>query len=156
VVFELFQDLDGFSLEDYRPFSDLTGSVGRIHDFLAAVLAEQDWALRKALDGLFEVVGQTGTRVARFTDDCERAMATDGLGLLGFRTKVFALEVRISGKWGSKHATFSPQVFLSISITYEIRTKSAKSTGLERIGPQRENLGLFRARPVNRSTPKTL
>jgi hypothetical protein len=83
VVFELFQDLDGFSLEDYRPFCDLAGSVGRIHDFLAAALAEQGWTLRKAADGLFEVVDQAGTTVARFTDDRERAMATDGLGLLG-------------------------------------------------------------------------
>jgi hypothetical protein len=69
---------------------------------------------------------------------------------------VFAPEVRISCKCHSNHATFSSQEILSISITYEIRTKSAKSTGSERIGPQRENLGLFRAGPVNMSGPKTL
>lgn len=57
--------------------------VGRIHDFFAVALAAQGWALRKSAVGLFQVVDQTGTAVARFTDDRERAMATDGLGLLG-------------------------------------------------------------------------
>jgi hypothetical protein len=98
VVFELFQDLDGFSLEDYRPFSDLAGSVGRIHDFLAAALAEQGWTLRKAADGLFEVTDQAGTTVARFTDDRERAMATDGLGLLGLDHPLVASQLT---KWRS-------------------------------------------------------
>lgn len=98
VVFELFQDLDGFSLEDYRPFSDLAGSVGRIHDFLAAALAEQGWSLRKAADGLFEVTDQVGTTVARFTDDRERAMATDGLGLLGLDHPLVASQLT---KWRS-------------------------------------------------------
>jgi hypothetical protein len=57
--------------------------VGRLHDFFAVALAEQGWALRKSAVGLFQVVDQTGTAVARFTDDRERAMATDGLRLLG-------------------------------------------------------------------------
>ena len=83
VVFELFQDLEGFSLEDYQPFSDLAGSVGRIHDFLVAALSEQGWTMRKTTDDLFEVCDHGGAIIARFTDDRERAMATDGLGLLG-------------------------------------------------------------------------
>ncbi len=71
------------------------------------------------------------------------------------RTKVFAHEVRISTKCHSNHATFLPFGIPLISITYEIRTKSAKSTGSERIGPQREIFGLFPAWSVNRSAPKT-
>jgi hypothetical protein len=83
VVFELFQDLEDFSLADYQPFSDLAGSVGRIHDFLNAALSEQGWTMRKTADDLFEVCDRGGVTIARFTDDRERAMATDGLGLLG-------------------------------------------------------------------------
>jgi hypothetical protein len=101
VVFELFQDLDGFSLEDYRPFSDLAGSVGRIHDFLAAALAEQGWTLRKAADGLFEVADQAGATTARFTDDRERAMGTGGLGLLGLDHPLVASQL---AKWRSTPA----------------------------------------------------
>ncbi len=101
VVFELFQDLDGFSLEDYQPFSDLAGSVGRIHDFLGAALAEQGWALRKVAGDLFEVINDAGAVVARFTDDRERAMATDGLGLLGLDHPLVASQL---AKWRSTPA----------------------------------------------------
>jgi len=66
----------------------------------------------------------------------------------------FAISVRISCRCHSNRATFSPQQISANSMTYEIRTKSAKSIGSERIGPQRENLGLFPAWPVNRSAPK--
>ncbi len=67
----------------------------------------------------------------------------------------FANPVRISGKFADNHATFSPHKIQAFPTAYNLRTKSAKSTGSERIGPQREILGLFPAWPVNRSTPKT-
>ena len=96
VVFELFQDLEDFSLADYQPFSDLAGSVGRIHDFLNAALSEQGWTLRKTADELFEVCDRSGVTIARFTDDRERAMATDGLGLLGLDHPLVAEQL---AKW---------------------------------------------------------
>ena len=34
VVFELFQDLEGFSLDDYRPFADIAVGYDRIVRFL--------------------------------------------------------------------------------------------------------------------------
>ena len=46
----------------------------------------------------------------------------------------FVSQVRISGKCTANHAIFLPLEILSISMTYEIRTKSAKSTGSERVG----------------------
>jgi len=96
VVFELFQDLEGFSLEDYRPFRDLAGSVGRIHDFLSAALAEQGWNVGRSLDGLFVVTNSNGIATARFTDDRERAMATDELALLGLDHPLVAEQI---AKW---------------------------------------------------------
>ena len=49
-----------------------------------------------------------------------------------------------------------PENFWQIkTIAYEIRTKSAKSIGSERIGPRRVIFGLFPPWPVNRSAPKT-
>ena len=36
VVYELFQDLDRFSLDDYRPFADIDNSKRRIVEFLRA------------------------------------------------------------------------------------------------------------------------
>jgi hypothetical protein len=70
--------------------------VGRIHDFFAVALAEEGWALRKSAVGLFQGVDQTGTAVARFTDDRERAMATGGLGRLGLDHPLVASQL---AKW---------------------------------------------------------
>ena len=48
------------------------------------------------------------------------------------------------------------RIFSQINtIAYDLRTKSAKSTGSERIGTRRAFFGLFPPWPVNRSTPKT-
>src|SRR3954454_19610667 len=41
VVFDLFQDLDGFSLDDYNPFSDGSSSLDRLVRFLAAAVADR-------------------------------------------------------------------------------------------------------------------
>src|SRR6185436_2132352 len=42
VVFELFQDLEGFSLEEYEPFSDVGAGMDRIVRFLGVALEETD------------------------------------------------------------------------------------------------------------------
>jgi superfamily II DNA/RNA helicase len=39
VVFELFQDLDGFSLDDYKPFANVRPGLERVLEFLRASLA---------------------------------------------------------------------------------------------------------------------
>jgi hypothetical protein len=66
----------------------------------------------------------------------------------------FAISVRISGKCAANHATSSPHDNPAISIAYNLHTKSAKSTGSERIGPRRAIFGRLPPWPVNRSTPK--
>jgi len=38
VVFDLFQDLEGFSLDDYKPFSDVSGSMDRLVRFWRPLL----------------------------------------------------------------------------------------------------------------------
>ena len=35
VVFDLFQDLKGFSLDDYKPFSDVSSSLDRLVRFMS-------------------------------------------------------------------------------------------------------------------------
>jgi hypothetical protein len=69
--------------------------------------------------------------------------------------KVFALAARISGKFAANHATFSSHKNQAFPTAYNLRTKSTKSKGSERIGPRRAIFGLFPPWPVNRSTPKT-
>ena len=71
------------------------------------------------------------------------------------RTKVFALEVRISGKWGSNRRKCRPRGNRLFIWVFEFRTKMAKSGGPERIGLRRAIFGRLRVGPVNRSAPKT-
>lgn len=59
------------------------------------------------------------------------------------------------GECSANHATFSAYENIVFPTAYDLRTKSAKSTGSERIGARRAIFRLFRAWPVNRSIPKT-
>jgi hypothetical protein len=61
VVFELFQDLEGFSLDDYKPFADVSSGLGRLREFLNIALQDRD--LR--LEPLGGVSSSFATRAAR-------------------------------------------------------------------------------------------
>ena len=41
VVFELFQDLEGFRLEDYKPFADVTADIDRLVRFLSVAVGHR-------------------------------------------------------------------------------------------------------------------
>ena len=83
VVFELFQDLEGFSLDDYKPFADVSGGLGRLRDFLNVALQERGQRLKSVGDHLFELRDSGPTPLARFTDDRDKAISIEGLELLG-------------------------------------------------------------------------
>ena len=83
VVFELFQDLDSFSLDDYRPFADVTAGLSELRNFLQAALPARRMTLTEAGDGTLEVRTSDGTLVNRFTTDRTRANAENGPDLLG-------------------------------------------------------------------------
>ena len=79
VVFELFQDLEGFSLDDYRPFADVRGSLERLRTFVNAALADRRQKLVLTADRVFELRDDQGVVLVRFTDDRDRATSDDGL-----------------------------------------------------------------------------
>ena len=83
VVFELFQDLEGFSLEDYRPFADSAAGMERLVRFVADAVAEQGQRLRRIDDQVYELQTEAGGAIARFTTDRDAAMAAEGLELIG-------------------------------------------------------------------------
>ena len=82
VVFDLFQDLDGFSLDDYKPFSDISSSMDRLVQFLKRSVEDQGSTLRPTGSDtyLFEA---KGTSPVQFTTDRDTASASDGVQLLG-------------------------------------------------------------------------
>jgi hypothetical protein len=83
VVFDLFQDLQGFSLDDYKPFSDVSSSLQRLVHFMSAAVADRQQKLIQIDDETYDLVTMEGTRRARFTLNREIANDQDDLQLLG-------------------------------------------------------------------------
>src|SRR5690606_14593504 len=83
VVFDLFQDLEGFSLDDYKPFSDVTTSMDRLVRFFSAAVAERQQKLVPAGDGAYGLVSADGKRLARVTLSREAATQQEHGELMG-------------------------------------------------------------------------
>ncbi len=83
VVFELFQDLDGFSLDDYRPFADIDAGKRRIVAFLEASVHADGGELRPEDGGTFRISLPDGGFRERLTLDREQAQENEALELIG-------------------------------------------------------------------------
>ena len=83
VVFDLFQDLDRFSLDDYQPFADLSAGIARLVNFLTAALADQNQTLRKLDEETWELTTAEGASLRRFTTNRDVATQRDDVDLLG-------------------------------------------------------------------------
>jgi superfamily II DNA or RNA helicase len=98
VVFDLFQDLDGFSLDDYKPFSDVSSSLNRLVRFLSAAVVERQQKLVMVDDATYDLVTAEGTRRARFTLSRQAATNRDDLQLMGLDHPLVQEEL---GRWRS-------------------------------------------------------
>ena len=83
VVFELFQDLDGFSLEDYQPFADVAAGFDRVVRFLCASLSEQGRTIKRLDEHTFAIPSSDGHAEIRFTTDRELAREQERIELMG-------------------------------------------------------------------------
>ncbi|GBQ10587.1 MULTISPECIES: helicase-related protein [Acetobacteraceae] len=83
VVFDLFQDLDGFSLDDYKPFSDVSSSLDRLVHFLSAAVVDRKQKLIKVNDATYDLVNVDGAPSIQFTLSREAATNQDNLQLMG-------------------------------------------------------------------------
>lgn len=83
VVSDLFQDLEGFSLDDYQPFADVSSSLDRLADFLAVAVSHRGQKLVREDSQGFSLVGDDGKRHLHFTTDRDLAAQRDDLELLG-------------------------------------------------------------------------
>lgn len=83
VVFELFQDLERFSLDDYRPFADIDAGKARIEAFLRASLQSDGGTLLPSSNGGFRIETASGADGGVFTLDREAAQADERLQLMG-------------------------------------------------------------------------
>ena len=91
VVFELFQDLDRFSLEDYQPFSDTTAGMERIVQFLKTALSEEGQKLSPVGDKLYAVTGNgDGQTSVTLTTQRDQSLVRQDVQLLGLDHPVVA------------------------------------------------------------------
>lgn len=81
VVFELFQDLESFSLEDYKPFEDVAAGIKRLVRFVRDAV-DQGQRLRQIDEHTFALETDSAT-LTRFTTDRDAAQSQEGLELLG-------------------------------------------------------------------------
>ncbi len=98
VVFDLFQDLEGFSLDDYKPFSDISSSLDRLVRFFEAAMRERDRRLIRLDDGTYDLADADGNRIAKFTLNRDRATSEEQLDLMGLDHPLVQEEL---GRWRS-------------------------------------------------------
>ncbi|MES2841233.1 MAG: SNF2-related protein [Pseudomonadota bacterium] len=98
VVFDLFQDLNGFSLDEYKPFSDVSQGLNRLVEFMSAAAAERQQRMVKIDDDTYDLVNVDGGRRARFTLKREIATSDDKIELMGLDHPIVQEEL---GRWRS-------------------------------------------------------
>ena len=98
VVFDLFQDLDGFSLDDYQPFSDVSTGLERLVQFLASALQNRNQRLVKVDNQTYDVMAAEDTFICRFTLDRDTATSDEKVELLGLDHPLVQEEL---GRWRS-------------------------------------------------------
>ncbi len=83
VVYELFQDLDGFSLDDYQPFSDTSEGMDEIVRFVRTAAEDEGKSFRPETNGVFVVATPDNGEPLRFTTDRDASIDSEYIDLLG-------------------------------------------------------------------------
>ncbi len=83
VVFELFQDLDRFSLDDYKPLADIDESKSRIVEFLRAAVEGNGGGFHQMDDRRFELTIEANSSPIICTLDRDLAREDETLALIG-------------------------------------------------------------------------
>jgi superfamily II DNA or RNA helicase len=97
VVWELFQDLEGFRLDDYRIMDDAGAGMARLVAYMETSLVQHGGTWRKVEENVHEISGITDT--IRLTTQRETAQADDALALLGLEhpviRRLFELDISL-------------------------------------------------------------
>ncbi|MEM6504459.1 MAG: SNF2-related protein [Planctomycetota bacterium] len=134
VVYELFQDLDRFSLDDYEPLSDIDSSKQRIIDFLSVAITRDDGKF-EMLDGKRFRIRPSGSNHSSIcTLDRELAQSDDQLELMGIdhplisrlMTRWRKLEAAVIGS--SVDLNFGQNVVLTLWLIHAYGTNADAGT----------------------------
>jgi hypothetical protein len=96
VVFELFQDLDRFSLDDYKPLADIDEGKARLVAFLRAAVDDQGGRYREIDACRFELTLDAQAAPILCTLDRDLAQTDDTLVLMGLDHPILC---RLSELW---------------------------------------------------------
>ncbi len=77
------QDLDGFSLEDYKPFANVEAGFDRVVQFLCGAISENGQQVKWLDTKTFSILSLDGSSEVTFTTDRELAREQEGLTLVG-------------------------------------------------------------------------
>lgn len=94
VVFELFQDLEGFSLDDYQPFADVKPGLERLVEFLRASLEVEGRKLTRLDPTTLLIIEADGTTSTRLTTDRDAARERNDVELLGLDHPLLSAALR--------------------------------------------------------------
>lgn len=83
VVFELFQDLDRFSLDDYSPLSDVEAGMNELMRFFNTGIEFEGNSLSRVAEHCYQVMDSETGKLLHFTDSRELANEDDALQLIG-------------------------------------------------------------------------
>ena len=84
VVFQLFQDLDRFTLDDYQPFSDTSEGMGELASFLRASVEEDGKRIAESEKGVLAIFAEGSDRPEiSFTTDRDQSLIRSDVELLG-------------------------------------------------------------------------
>lgn len=101
VVFELFQELDGFSLDEYRALEDTSEGFAKIVDFFRQAVKKQGMELREQ-EETFLLSDKTGTN-RRMTIDRDAARNREDVDMLGLDHPMVAAEIQRWQAAGPEH-----------------------------------------------------
>lgn len=93
VVFDLFQDLEGFSLDDYKPFSDVSSGLDRLVRFFSASISDRNEKLSKVNDSTYTFLAADGSKRATFSLSREKATNQDDVDLIGLDHPLIQKEI---------------------------------------------------------------
>ena len=83
VVFDLFQDLDGFSLDDYKPFADVSAGMNRLVQFMTGAVKDRQQRIVQVDAETYDLISSSGVRQTQFTLNRDNAAKRDDVELLG-------------------------------------------------------------------------
>jgi len=111
VVWELFQDLEGFRLDDYKVMDDAGAGMARLVRYVQESVRQHGGSWRSISEDTFEVTGITDATL--LTQTRETAQADDRLALLGLENPVvkqlFDKDIILPANQRAVLATTDPQ-----------------------------------------------